>query len=274
MTFPVYLHILGHRIHPHLVMEIIAYSAGFQLYRVTRRAFPRSRVNFEQNLWLIVGAVFGALIGSKLLAWAESFPDYWSHRSDPQIWLGGKTIVGGLLGGWAGVELAKRVLHIRHSTGDAFVFPLILGQCLGRVGCFLTGLDDHTHGNFTTAPWAVNFGDGPRHPTQLYEIAFLLALGGLLWLVRRSSLSPGTPATQTVTAEGGGATPSLPNGALFRSYLLGYLLFRFFIEFLKPTWKPYLGLSGIQLASLVGAGCCVCQLLVVRRGVSVEPTTP
>jgi phosphatidylglycerol:prolipoprotein diacylglycerol transferase len=243
MTFPVYLHVFGHRLHPHMVMELIAYSAGFQLYRILRPRFPRAKVPFEQNLWIFAGAVFGALIGSKLLAWVESLPEYWPHRFDPAAWAGGKTIVGGLLGGWAGVEIAKRILRVRQSTGDAFVFPLILGQCIGRVGCFLTGLDDHTYGNFTSLPCAVNFGDGPRHPTQLYEIAFLLCLGAALWFLR--------------TRRG----RSLPNGTLFRLYLLGYLLFRFGVEFIKPTWKPYAGLSAIQLASLIGAAICAFQLL-------------
>lgn len=246
MTFPVYFHAFSHRIHPHMVMEVIAYSAGFQLYRILRPRFPRAKVPFEQNLWIFVGAVFGALIGSKVLAWVESLPDYWPHRFDPAAWAGGKTIVGGLLGGWAGVEIAKKCLGIRQSTGDAFVFPLILGQCIGRIGCFLTGLDDHTYGNFTSLPWAVNFGDGPRHPTQLYEIAFLLCLGVVLWVLyaRRNQ--------------------SMPNGALFRLYLLGYLLFRFFIEFIKPTWKPYAGLSAIQIASLVGSVICAMQLNLLR----------
>ena len=258
MTFPVYLHAFGHRLHPHTVMEVIAYSAGFQLYRVLRPRFPRAMAQFEQSLWIFVGAVFGALIGSKLLAWAESLPEYWPHRFDPAAWMGGKTIVGGLLGGWAGVEIAKRRLGVRHSTGDAFVFPLILGQCIGRVGCFLTGLDDHTYGNFCRLPWAVNFGDGPRHPTQLYEIAFLLVLGTTLAIAHRSFRA------------------LLPNGTLFRLYLLGYLLFRFSVEFIKPTWKPYLGLSAIQLASLAGAAYCLWQLARARisqeKGVTLERT--
>jgi prolipoprotein diacylglyceryltransferase len=59
------------------------------------------------------------------------------------------------------------------------VFPLILDTCIGRVGCFLTGLADHTHGVATALPWAVGFGDGVgRHPTQLCESAFLLARRG------------------------------------------------------------------------------------------------
>jgi len=258
MTFPVPIHVLGHRFHPHMVMEVIAYSAGFQLYRYMRPRFPRATVPFEQNLWIFVGAVFGALIGSKLLALVESLPEYWPRRFDPAAWMGGKTIVGGLLGGWAGVEIAKKRLAITHSTGDAFVFPLILGQCIGRVGCFLTGLDDHTYGNFTRLPFGVDFGDGPRHPTQLYEIAFLLCLGTSLWIIRRRS------------------SPPPPNGTLFRLYLAGYLGFRFLIEFIKPSWKPYLELSAIQLASLAGVIVCLVQLSSQRaepEGRSHEPTT-
>src|SRR5205823_2404651 len=146
MHFPVYFHLFGLTLHPHMVMELLAYSGGFQLYLVLRRRWPNrlAAVPIEQAMWIIVGAVFGAAAGSKALAWLESAQHYWSQRDNLAILLGGKTIVGGLLGGWAGVELAKKRLGVRHSTGDVYVFPLILGMCVGRVGCFLTGLPDHT----------------------------------------------------------------------------------------------------------------------------------
>ena len=242
MTFPVEFHILGRSFPAHPVMEVLAYTGGFQLYlRLRRRErFRESTIPFDQTMWLLVGCVFGALVGSKLLAWAESPLDYWHARADPRVWLGGKTIVGGLLGGWIGVEMAKSRLRIRHSTGDVFVFPLILGIAVGRIGCFLTGLPDHTYGNFTNLPWAVNFGDGPRHPTQLYEIAFLICLGVALAIRARRPMW---------------------NGRLFRLFMLGYLGFRFLIEFIKPTYKPWLGLSAIQLASLIGVIWCARSLL-------------
>ena len=244
MTFPVYIHLLGHRIHPHPMMEVLAYAGGFQLYRLTRGQFPRAKAPFEQTLWVFVGAVFGALVGSKLLAWVESWPDYWRHRYELAGWIGCKTIVGGLLGGWAGVEIAKRIVGIAHSTGDAFVFPLIFGMAVGRIGCFLTGLEDHTYGLATTLPWGVNFGDGVfRHPTQLYDIVFLafLAAGLALWL-----LAP------------------RPNGRLFRSFLLAYVLWRLVVEFVKPryTYTP-LHLSAIQIAC-VGAAIVLAWGLVAR----------
>jgi prolipoprotein diacylglyceryltransferase len=133
----------------------------------------------------------------------------------------------------------KKYLGVRTSTGDVYVFPIILGMCLGRVGCFLTGLADHTCGVHTSAPWGVDFGDGPRHPAQLYEIAFLLLVGiALLLRVRSASF----------------------NGELFRLFMFGYLAFRFAVEFLKPSAKPFAGLSAIQIASLAGAACCAALL--------------
>lgn len=243
MQFPHYFHLFGWRVHPHIVLELIGYSGGFQIYLHLRRrdVWPRAAVPFEQNLWLIVGCVFGALFGAKALAFVESINLYRDALGDPRSWLGGKTIVGGLLGGWVGVEIVKRIFRIRNSTGDLFVFPLIFGIAVGRIGCFLTGLPDHTYGVHSNLPWAVDFGDGPRHPTQLYEILFLIDWGIVLAVVFRR-LKPS-------------------NGVLFRLLLLGYLLFRFFVEFIKPRYNPYLGLSAIQLACALGAGVCLVQLI-------------
>ena len=234
MTFPHYFHAFGLTLHPHPVMEVIAYTASFQLYLFLRRRWPGPRVPLEQNLWVIVGAIAGALVGSKVLAWTESWPDYltaWRAGEVGAI-LGGKTIVGGLLGGWAGVEVAKKVLGVAVSTGDAFVFPLALGMSVGRVGCFLTGLSDHTCGDHCSLPWAVDFGDGPRHPAQLYDIAFLTLLAAALALRRRRPYA---------------------NGRLFRLFVLAYCLYRFCVEFIKPTGPKYHGVSAIQLACLGGA---------------------
>jgi hypothetical protein len=96
---------------------------------------------------------------------------------NPAYLVGGKTIVGALVFGLTSVELTKRYIGLRDSTGDLYAIPLALGIAIGRIGCFLTGLSDNTYGTPTRLPWAINFGDGiPRHPTQLYEILFLLAL--------------------------------------------------------------------------------------------------
>jgi prolipoprotein diacylglyceryltransferase len=227
-------------------MELIAYAGGFQLYLWLRRRSTDGLAT-ETSLWVIAGAILGAAVGSKLLAWAESFNAYWPHRADPRAWLGGKTIVGGLLGGWAGVEIAKWRLGVRRSTGDPMVYPLIFGMAVGRIGCFLTGLDDHTYGVVTSLPWGVNFGDGVRrHPTQLYDIVLLLALAGVLWTTRRKR--------------------PVSSGRTFRWFMLAYLSWRFAVEFIKPREIRVIGLSAIQVASAVGAIVCAVMLLKKASG--------
>jgi len=244
MTFPVHLDLFGQPLHPHLVLESLGYFAGARIYFIQRRRSGEAALPLETNLWLLVGCIFGAWTGSKLLAWVESPHLYLEvARTNPAALLGGKTIVGGLLGGWTGIELAKKRLRIERSTGDLFVWPLAIGTAIGRIGCFLTGLSDHTYGIATKLPWGVDFGDGiTRHPTQIYESIFVLILAtGLHFTTHHRDLA---------------------SGSRFRLYFAGYLLFRFAIEFIKPRETPVLGLSAIQLASLAGA---TIALLSLRR---------
>jgi prolipoprotein diacylglyceryltransferase len=123
----------------------------------------------------------------------------------------------------------KAQIGERRSTGDLFVFPLIVGMAIGRIGCFLTGLSDRTYGVATSLPWGIDFGDGiRRHPTQLYEIAFLLVVGAILQSLR-SRLHE--------------------NGDIFKAFMLAYLSWRFAIGFIQPE-VPLAGLSAIQWACL------------------------
>jgi prolipoprotein diacylglyceryltransferase len=155
---------------------------------------------------------------------------------------GGKTIVGGLLGGWLGVEIVKRVSGIRRRTGDLFALPLCVGIAVGRVGCLLAGLADDTYGKSTRLPWAVDLGDGiGRHPVQVYEILFLVLLG----VVVRAKIQ-------------------LPEGARFRIFMAGYLAWRVAIDFLKPQPLVH-GMNLIQWASLAGLAALGALYLNDRR---------
>jgi prolipoprotein diacylglyceryltransferase len=191
---------------------------------------------------VLLGCIFGAALGNKLMFWIEMphlLPLYWSK---PEVWFAGQSMVGGLLGGLIGVELAKKFSGVRSSTGDAFVFPILLGLMIGRTGCFVAGLADGTFGVPTALPWGVDFGDGiPRHPTQLYEIAFAAALWIVLYRLRASLAGQA--------------------GLLFKVMLSSYLLWRLLVDGLKPVPFDYgFGWSGIQLV------CAFALLIYVPLG--------
>jgi phosphatidylglycerol---prolipoprotein diacylglyceryl transferase len=247
MLFPVMIHLGPLSLHPHMVFELLAYSIGFQIWRLAQK-HRADAPKQEFRLWLLVAVVLGAALGARGLAWLET-------PFDPltgQWVLPGKTIAGGLLGGWAAIEFTKSKLNLTQRTGDSYVLPLCIGIALGRIGCFLTGLDDHTFGTATTLPWAVDFGDGVwRHPTQLYEAFWLMALLPLGFFLRK-------------------LRANWPTGIAFQGFICAYCAFRFGVEWIKPTLKIYGGLSAIQTASLIGLSCALYQVRLLLKHTSGE----
>lgn len=234
MHFPVFIHVGPFTLPPHPVFESLGCFIGARLYFLMRKRY--SNIPIDKGVWILVGALVGSAVGSKVLAWFENPHVLLLHIHDKAYLMSGETIVGGLLGGLLGVELAKKCVGWRASTGDAFVAPLIIGISIGRVGCFLAGLPDGTYGTETRWFTGVNFGDGiPRHPTQLYEIGFLLLFGCVLWLLSKSKFR----------------RLAVP-GTYFQLFMTGYLVFRLAVEFIKPTPHIYFGLSNIQLACAMG----------------------
>lgn len=216
----------GLPLHPHLIFESLAYFVGYRLFVRERRRRGDVLGDDGLRLRLAVAAVLGGALGSKLSVLLDD-PASWS---DLGALLGGKSIVGGLLGGLAATELLKRQLGVTVATGDLWVRPLWVGMAIGRLGCFLAGTTDGTHGLPSALPWAIDLGDGlRRHPTALYELIFLGIWGSLLDRL----------------------TLPLP-GDRFKLFLAGYLGFRLWVETLKPVPTPWLGLSGIQVLCLGG----------------------
>ena len=222
----------------HSTLELLALSGGFMLYRQLKKRRGDTQSLWRSNgVWVVLGCLIGAGIGNKIVS-ALHHPllmqQLW--QQSPQAFFiavfSGQSVVGGLLGGWIGVELGKKYAGISSRTGDDFVVPILFGLIIGRLGCFLAGAYDGTWGVHSSVPWAVDFGDGPRHPAALYEMLLaLLALCLYPWWQRY--LQAGL-------------------GLRFRALMTAYLLWRLFIDGLKPIPEGWpLGLAGIQWVCLI-----------------------
>jgi phosphatidylglycerol:prolipoprotein diacylglycerol transferase len=178
----------------------------------------------SQRLGIGLGAFCGAMIGAKL---PFALSD-WEGLKSGRAWFdGGKTIVLGLVGGYFGVELAKHWLGVTVKTGDSFAVPVSAAVAVGRLSCFVGGC---CYGTATSLPWGVDFGDHVRrHPTQLYEALFHASMACLLAWMRRRGLF---------------------RGQLIKLYIIAYLIYRFFTEFLRPEPRIFAGLTGYQWSAL------------------------
>lgn len=232
MAIPFEPVILGYKLNIHLILEYLAFFTAFRYYVFLRKR-STDLISKTNRLSIIIGAILGAFLGSRIMAIIEN-PVFIQHSSSIITILNSKTIMGGLFGGLLGVELAKKKIGEKKSSGDLFVFPIILGIFIGRIGCFLSGIKEFTYGRETTFFIGMNLGDGlKRHPIALYELLFLFFLFVYLWKLRDKKME---------------------QGLLFQYFMIYYFAFRFCIEFLKPNVFFIFGLSSIQVL------CLICML--------------
>jgi phosphatidylglycerol:prolipoprotein diacylglycerol transferase len=140
----------------------------------------------------------------------------------------GKTLIGGIIGGYLTVIVAKRRLGITRPTGDLWAVAVAGGEAVGRIGCFIGGC---CFGKAASVAWAVHDHSALRHPTQLYMAAAALGVLGVLLALDRYRL---------------------PENTLF--YVQGVLFCatRLSIEFYRDAAPAYAGLTFAQWACLAG----------------------
>lgn len=180
---------------------------------------------------LLAGAATGGFGAGTLNLWLSGAPGI------------GRSIVGALAGAILAIELFKRWRGIAGSTGLIFVPAFATSVVVGRWGCFLSGIEDNTHGTPTSLPWGHDFGDGLlRHPVQLYEsftmLAFLVV--ALVLIGRRNPFF-------------------MRNG--FYLLVLVYAGQRFVWEFLKPYGAV---IGPFNLFHLICAGLVIYAVIMMR----------
>jgi prolipoprotein diacylglyceryltransferase len=231
----------------HLCTDFASLFIGAWYYSKLYKIKNRDEDSLKRKA-LLIGAAFGALIGSRLIASLE-YPDLFFNPPSLFYYYSVKTVAGGIAGGILGVEIVKWVLKIKSSVGDIMVGPLALGIIIGRIGCFMVGVRDATVGAVSSLPWAFDQGDGlMRHPTSLYEIIWV----GLLWfLIERFKKD------NRRYSEG--------SGMYFRLFCVGYFTFRFFVEFIKPVHPILFGLTAIQLTSVLVVLCYGYSIIKIAK---------
>ena len=187
----------------------------------------------DSRLMLIYGAALvSAFFGAKVVYLLAEGWLFWDSPDRWLIWATGKSVLGALLGGYAGVEIAKRAIGYTAPTGDWFALVAPVGIALGRVGCLL-------HGCCTgivcePAWWTLRDAAGvDRWPAVPVELGFNVAALALFAALRRAEKL---------------------RGQLFHLYLIAYGLFRFAHEFLRATPRLSHGLTGYQIAAVAVAG--------------------
>ncbi len=204
-----------------------------------------SRVAARDHRLVLIyaAALLGAFAGAKLVYFAA---EGWMHWHDANRWTvlaTGKSITGALLGGYAGVELAKRMLGYKSSTGDWFAVIAPAGIMIGRVGCILNGC---CLGEVCRSSWfTMNDGNGvARWPAALVELLFNALMLGVVLVLRRRRILPGQH---------------------FHIYLMAYGVFRFFHEILRDTPRIAGPITGYQIAALAVAALGAVGFLARRR---------
>ncbi|UMQ40643.1 prolipoprotein diacylglyceryl transferase [Chryseobacterium sp. Y16C] len=229
MDFPVTFHIFGKTILAHPVFETLGIFIGMRFYFYLKRK-SKEKVSFNTSAAVLIGATAGALLGSKLIGNLENPYKLFEHFDVKTFWTN-NTIVGGLAFGLIGVELAKKIVGHKESTGDLIVFPLMLAMIIGRIGCFLTGIHEETYGLPTDSIFGMHLGDSYlRHPVALYEIAFLIVLWIVLKVIQRKE--------------------KYPSGFVFQLFMLSYFTFRLLLDFIKPRLELIGNLGTIQLVCI------------------------
>lgn len=173
----------------------------------------RRRGHTDDRLLIVVtGALVGGALFMRLGTWLQhadlrenaTLVEQWAH--------GNRSILGGLVGAWLGVHVAKRLCGYRLRTGDLFAPAVALGMAVGRIGCFLTEPHSST---------------GAPNVSFLYESGFHLAAFAVLWFwLRRKALPP---------------------GETFVWYVAAYGVFRFLVEFVRGNEVVWEGLTRPQL---------------------------
>jgi phosphatidylglycerol---prolipoprotein diacylglyceryl transferase len=217
------------QLHYYGLIMGLAILTSYYLARVNSWRFGIGQPEVDRlGFWLIIICFLSARLYFVLFEWEYFSTHAWEI---PQIWRGGLSMFGAILGGLLFLYFyAQRRAFTFWQAADLIGLVLPLGQAIGRFGNFV---NYEAYGSETNLPWRMYVPEPFRlgrgefyHPTFLYEaIGNLVLFGILFWYKGR--LKPGNLAA---------------------IYLLGYSALRFFIE---PLRLDSTRLGGLRLDQII-----------------------
>ncbi len=246
-----------------MYMLAFAICYGLVYWRLRHEKWEFAREQIDALLtWLVFGVIIGGRTGYVFFYGWGYFSHHLSEIVLPFSFNGGFHFTGisgmSFHGGLIGVAAAVIGYAYFHKMrpmrlGELLVPAVPLGYTFGRLGNFLNG---ELWGRPTSVAWGMYFPHDPRaclrlgqlgplrHPSQLYE-AFGegLLLWGILWLLKERAPF---------------------RGRMLSSYLMGYGLIRFLIEF---TREPDSQLGFLFGTGWLTMGQMLCFAMIVAGGV-------
>ena len=227
---------------------------------IDRPGAPMARRHADDFVFYVT---IGILLGGRMAY--VLFYDPWMLRDPLQVfrlWDGGMAFHGGGLGAVAAV------LYLAWRNHLSALRVLDYVACCGGFGLFLARLANFVNGELwgrvTDVPWAVIFpsadaGPYPRHPSQIYEAGLegLLLFAVLNWLFWRTEAR-------------------YRPGLLIGTFLAGYGLIRFLLEFVREP-DIQLGILpwGLSMGQTLSAPMILVGLWLIltakSRRVRIEP---
>ena len=243
------------------LMYLVAFGITYLLFKVQVKE-KDIRIKTDDVFNIFFWGILGLLIGARLFAvivydssgyfrrypLQAILPFNWTGGQCTYTGLAGMSYHGGLIGAVVGVFIYCRVKRFSLlEVSDLILAATPLGYTFGRLGNFING---ELYGRVSAAPWAMVFPDAekvrtdlpwvqdftakagidvsgqewvnlPRHPSQLYEAFFE---GIVLWLILWFLLRKRSPF----------------RGFIMGCYIIGYGVFRFFIEYAR---QPDIGID-------------------------------
>lgn len=211
----------------------------------------------ERLVWVVTGALVGGAVLMRMGTWLQHV-DLRANAGVVEQWAyGNRSVLGGLVGAWLGVHVAKRLVGYRLRTGDLFAPAVAMGMAVGRVGCLLTerpGTPTGTAFGITLDPAAAERLGAPAgvplHPSFLYEVVFHVTAFLVLWTWLRHR--------------------PLPPGTTFVLYVAAYGVFRFAVELVRGNEVVWYGLTRPQLFLAVTVPIVLLRAVVLVRRYRAE----